>query len=126
MITREQKDAQWEVVATAAGRYLGVTGPTPKQVSDALYEAHEYEDDTDVASRNLRAAFAKYEEMYDRDLDEAPGPELDPDALGPCGCTDYHMADCPLVTDRFGRADDDSNDPYDNDEADERRWALEN
>ena len=19
----------------------------------------------------------------------------DPDALGPCGCTDYHMADCP-------------------------------
>lgn len=20
------------------------------------------------------------------------------DALGPCGCVDYHMADCPLVT----------------------------
>jgi hypothetical protein len=26
----------------------------------------------------------------------------DPDALGPCGCIDYHMADCPTVTDRFG------------------------
>lgn len=22
------------------------------------------------------------------------------DTLGPCGCTDYHMADCPLMTDR--------------------------
>jgi hypothetical protein len=22
-------------------------------------------------------------------------PARDPDALGPCGCTDYHMADCP-------------------------------
>lgn len=21
-----------------------------------------------------------------------------PDTLGPCGCTDYHMADCPTVT----------------------------
>lgn len=21
--------------------------------------------------------------------------------LGPCGCTEYHMADCPLITDRF-------------------------
>ena len=24
------------------------------------------------------------------------------DTLGPCGCTDYHMADCPLITDRGG------------------------
>jgi len=22
----------------------------------------------------------------------------DPDALGSCGCTDYHMADCPTRT----------------------------
>ena len=25
-------------------------------------------------------------------------PETDSDSLGPCGCTDYHMADCGLVT----------------------------
>lgn len=24
----------------------------------------------------------------------------DEDTLGPCGCTDYHLADCPLVTGR--------------------------
>lgn len=24
-----------------------------------------------------------------------------PNVLGPCGCIDYHMADCPTVTDRF-------------------------
>lgn len=24
--------------------------------------------------------------------------ERDDDTLGPCGCTDYHMADCDLVT----------------------------
>ena len=22
-------------------------------------------------------------------------------ALGPCGCTDYHVADCPLMTANF-------------------------
>jgi hypothetical protein len=21
--------------------------------------------------------------------------------LGPCGCVDYHMADCPILTDRY-------------------------
>ena len=25
-------------------------------------------------------------------------PEEDEYSLGSCGCTDYHMADCPLVT----------------------------
>lgn len=30
---------------------------------------------------------------------------IDPDALGPCGCVDYHMADCPLVTDRLNPPD---------------------
>lgn len=24
--------------------------------------------------------------------------EADPEALGPCGCTDYHLADCPIRT----------------------------
>ena len=24
-----------------------------------------------------------------------PDPEEEPEELGPCGCTDYHMADCP-------------------------------
>lgn len=24
--------------------------------------------------------------------------ETNPDALGPCGCVDYHMSDCPLRT----------------------------
>ncbi len=26
--------------------------------------------------------------------------DVDEFTLGPCGCTDYHMADCPLMTDR--------------------------
>lgn len=38
------------------------------------------------------------------------------DALGPCGCTDYHMADCPLVTERFA-----GQDPPEPDE--EGRWG---
>ena len=28
------------------------------------------------------------------------------DTLGPCGCTDYHMADCSVVTGDYGEADD--------------------
>ncbi len=31
---------------------------------------------------------------------EAREKVYDEFALGPCGCTDYHMADCPLLTDR--------------------------
>lgn len=30
---------------------------------------------------------------------------MDDDTLGPCGCTDYHMADCPLVTSRWEQDD---------------------
>jgi hypothetical protein len=26
--------------------------------------------------------------------------DLNEDTLGPCGCVDYHLADCPLRTDR--------------------------
>lgn len=41
-------------------------------------------------------------------------PDEDDAKLGPCGCTDYHMADCPVLT---GRAIDDDfdadvSDPY--------------
>jgi len=25
-----------------------------------------------------------------------PDPEEEPEELGPCGCVDYHYADCPL------------------------------
>jgi hypothetical protein len=37
------------------------------------------------------------------DLDRIVAHDNDPRedrtwALGPCGCTDYHMADCPLVS----------------------------
>lgn len=35
------------------------------------------------------------EHLRDRP-DEAGADE--PVTLGPCGCVDYHMADCPLVT----------------------------
>jgi hypothetical protein len=37
-----------------------------------------------------------------RPLVDDEGQELDPDVLGPCGCVDYHMADCPLVTGSYG------------------------
>jgi len=40
-------------------------------------------------------AFAAYQRKQARKADRQPAPERDPDALGPCGCTDYHMADCP-------------------------------
>lgn len=33
-----------------------------------------------------------------KEVTTMPNPNLDPDALGPCGCIDYHMADCPLRT----------------------------
>ncbi len=37
------------------------------------------------------------EKLYDDDRGIDPADEF---RLGPCGCTDYHMADCPLMTDR--------------------------
>lgn len=37
---------------------------------------------------------------------------LDAEALGSCGCTDYHMADCPIRT----AAGDDDPEPYDRDD----------
>jgi hypothetical protein len=30
---------------------------------------------------------------------EVEPPE--PDTLGPCGCVDYHVADCPTLTERY-------------------------
>jgi len=33
--------------------------------------------------------------------------EDDDDTLGPCGCTDYHMADCPTRTGGTGRTAED-------------------
>lgn len=37
----------------------------------------------------------------------------DPDRL-PCGCTDYHFADCPILTNRYTSYDDlDHEDDYD-------------
>lgn len=38
----------------------------------------------------------------------------EPETLGSCGCTDYHMADCPT---RQPAIDDYEDDPYDNE-----RW----
>ena len=34
------------------------------------------------------------------------GPDDGSDTLGPCGCTDYHMADCGIVTGYIDFADD--------------------
>lgn len=39
-----------------------------------------------------------------------------PDALGSCGCVDYHMADCPTrtgYTDYYAQAERDYDDYYD-------------
>lgn len=36
--------------------------------------------------------------MMEFDFDD---PEADDETLGACGCTDYHMADCPTRTDSF-------------------------
>ena len=54
--------------------------------------------------------------LSDEQVCREQGPDPDPnfalvcspgsDALGPCGCIDYHMADCPTVTDRFATAND--------------------
>jgi hypothetical protein len=33
------------------------------------------------------------------------------DVLGPCGCTDYHMADCPLITGPGDMTEYDPSDP---------------
>ncbi len=38
---------------------------------------------------------ARNEDEYDDDRGIDPKDNL---TLGPCGCTDYHMADCPLMT----------------------------
>ncbi len=46
-----------------------------------------------------------------------------PATLGPCGCTDYHMADCPILTDRQTTDDppepDDDEHPFDEEDEDE-------
>jgi len=36
--------------------------------------------------------------MMEFDFD-SPTDESDDETLGPCGCTDYHMSDCPTRTD---------------------------
>ena len=41
--------------------------------------------------------------MMEFDFDS---PEPDDDTLGPCGCTDYHMADCPTRTDGWSTFDE--------------------
>jgi hypothetical protein len=49
--------------------------------------------------------------------------------LGPCGCTDYHMADCPVLTERGGYEDppepDDDYDPERYRDEDEPDDALD-
>lgn len=42
-----------------------------------------------------------------------PEPKRDPEALGPCGCVDYHMADCPIKTASFTSSYDDFYDDID-------------
>jgi len=44
----------------------------------------------------------------------------DDDTLGPCGCTDYHMADCNLITDRFSY--DEPPEPFDGPDDDPRAF----
>jgi hypothetical protein len=45
------------------------------------------------------------------DFDRKGSDEFDrPERLGPCGCVDYHMADCPI---RTGGAPVDESDWYD-------------
>ncbi len=45
---------------------------------------------------------------------------FDSEALGPCGCTDYHMADCPLIApdlyENSGDDDDYNPDLYEDEE----------
>lgn len=38
---------------------------------------------------------------------DAPAVEEVDDTLGPCGCTDYHLADCPTRTGGAGMTSDD-------------------
>jgi hypothetical protein len=60
----------------------------------------------------------------DNGIHDAPDDSDDDEdyVLGPCGCTDYHMADCPLVTDRFAFTyDEPEDDPYDY----EPDWGLD-
>lgn len=50
--------------------------------------------------------------------------ERDPDdgTLGPCGCSDYHMADCPLMTERGSYYPPEPDDPFDGPDDDPRQW----
>lgn len=36
-----------------------------------------------------------------------PLPEPEPETLGACGCTDYHLADCPIRTGGAGMSAED-------------------
>ena len=51
-----------------------------------------------------------------------PNAPADDYTLGPCGCSDYHMADCPLVTGRSESYPPEPDDPFDGPDDDPRQW----
>lgn len=63
----------------------------------------------------VRTFGARLESNFAQIYDWATEYEED-ETLGSCGCTDYHMADCPLVTSRREAQDEpDQDDWYDQD-----------
>jgi hypothetical protein len=64
----------------------------------------------DAAEDNQGLGIAETPEAATDDQPHGSG-----DSLGPCGCVDYHMADCPLLTDRGGEERPDGGDWWSDD-----------
>lgn len=74
-------------------------------------EGHEH-DATHTVTHDEVAVYYFCAEAVEEFVRGSLQPAEDDDTLGPCGCTDYHMADCPLRTGSSDYGDWDDHDPY--------------
>ena len=95
------KDDAKQAVLVAVGQWVGTH--TYRRVTEAtawdapLYHVEAYQSST--GERRSWSAWGCTCKQGDADLHAAKGDEDEADdTLGPCGCTDYHMADCPTRT----------------------------
>lgn len=96
---------------------------TPGNVDEIIEQVYNFnrEELIQIASEYLlvaRAAQAEYPDQLRIPLpttkaEDPEPPYMEGESLGPCGCTDYHMSDCPLMTAVYDAAGVDDYDPYD-------------
>jgi hypothetical protein len=90
-------------------RFIGEASDLTRNLEDLADAADLTPDErADLAAR-YRARVSDWRTLPPdpRGQDPDPDPESEPGTLGPCGCVEYHLADCPLrAPDRYPPDDD--------------------